>query len=339
MAVGTSESYIRVWSVDGTPMPSLRKNDQPQASRRLIGHSGPVYNLSFQPAIADPDRTEDPLCPGSTNPKMLLSCSADKSVRLWHLGLWQCLVVYKGHLGPVWDVAWGPFGHYFMTGSHDKTARLWSTEHIAPVRYFAGHDQDVDKVAFHPNNAYCFTASCDKTVRMWAVMNGYCVRMFTGHTGNITSMECSPNGKLLATADDAGAILIWDLAPGRLLKRMRGHDKGGIWAVSWCAESTVLVSGGADGTVRIWDVTKRTDAAGQGKVIGDGGSGSKIELGGGAGAGASQAQAGGSSSKKKAKAKVVSADQISAFPTKKSPVFTAKFTRMNLAMAAGCYLP
>ena len=332
--MGTSESYIRVWSVDGKPLPSFHAEEQPPASRRLIGHSGPVYNLSFSPAIADPEYAEDPTSPGSTNASFLLSCSADKTIRLWHLGLWQQLVIYKAHLGPVWDITWGPFGHYFMTGSHDKTALLWSTEHIAPLRYFVGHEQDVDVVAFHPNNAYCFTGSCDKTIRMWAVVNGYCVRMFTGHTGNITAMECSPSGKLLATADDSGSILVWDLAPGKLLKRMRGHDKGPVWSVAWSAESTVIISGGADGTVRVWDVNKRTDAAGQGKVIGDGGAGTKMDVG----AGPAQASAS-SSSKKKAKGTVVSADQISAFPTKKSPVTYVRFTRMNLALAAGCYLP
>ena len=91
---------------------------------------------------------------------------------------------------------------------------------------------------------------------MWAVSNGNCVRMFTGHTSMITALECSKNGKVLASADDTGVILLWDLGPGRLLKKMRGHGKGGIWSMSWSAESTVLVlSGGADCTVRSWDVT------------------------------------------------------------------------------------
>ena len=50
-------------------------------------------------------------------------------------------------------------------------------------------------------------------------------------------------------------------------KRMRGHAKGGIWSLSWSMESTVLASGGADGTVRIWDIEPAADAAGQGRVL------------------------------------------------------------------------
>ena len=332
VAAGMSESYIRVWSLDGKALPSAvppgSTEQPPSASRRLIGHSGPVYAVSFSPSIA----SSNPLAP-STNSKHLLSCSADKSVRLWSLETWTCLVVYKGHDHPVWDVTWGPFGLYFVTGSLDKTCRLWRTDHIEDLRMFVGHDKDVDTVCFHPNSAYIFTGSSDKTVRMWAVANGYPVRMFTGHTGNVSSLACSPSGKILASADDAGTIILWDLGPGKLKKRMRGHGKGGVWSLSWSVESTVLASSGADGTVRIWDIAVPNDANGQGRVIGEGGAGQKID------GNAAQMQAVAvAGTKKKGKDVVVTSDQISAFPTKKSPVYKVRFTRQNLIVAGGAYL-
>lgn len=43
--------------------------------------------------------------------------------------------------------------------------------------------------------------------------------------------------------------------------------------------------------------------------------------------------------KKKGKDVVVTPDQISAFPTKKSPVYKVKFTNMNLIISGGAYLP
>lgn len=334
VAAGFAQSYIRVWSIDGKNIEAAYPDldDLPPAnSRRLIGHAGPVYAVSFPPCATKPENVSgDDYVP--TNARFLLSSSADRTIRLWSLDTWQCLVVYKGHDRPVWDLRWGPFGHYFVSGGSDRTARLWLTDHIRQQRIFAGHDQDVDCVCFHPNSAYVFTASSDKTVRMWAITTGNAVRMFTGHTGNVTAMECSRDGKILASADDAGSIFLWDLAPGRLLKRMRGHGKGGIWSLSWSVESTVLVSGGADGTVRIWDVAGPQDAT-QGRVIGEAGGGTKLD--------ASNAPASTTASNKKKKGKdvVVTPDQISAFPTKKSPVYKVKFTNMNLVIAGGAYLP
>ncbi|OCK81498.1 transcription initiation factor TFIID, subunit TAF5 [Lepidopterella palustris CBS 459.81] len=334
VAAGMAESYVRVWSLEGNALPSPLDgpNTPPSSSRRLIGHSGPVYAVSFSPAIANPNAS--PSAP-STGPQYLLSCSADKTVRLWSLETWSCLVAYRSHDNPIWDVTWGPHGHYFLTGSHDRTARLWSTDHIEPLKMYVGHDNDVDCVAFHPNNAYVFTGSCDKTVRMWNISTGNALRLFTGHTGNVTAIACAPDGKTLASADDTGAIFLWDLEKGRRKKRMRGHGKGGVWSLSWSVESTVLVSGGADGTVRVWDGLLETSESAGGKVAAEGGAGQKIDAGkGGAGVVGQGGQG-----KKGGKEVGVSADQIGAFPTKKSPVYKVSFTRMNLVLAGGAYMP
>jgi transcription initiation factor TFIID subunit 5 len=342
-AVGTAESYIRVWSLDNQPLtsPTDAPDLQPSSSRRLIGHSGPVYALSFAPSVAVPQ----PQTNGHTNgtsssttspdskPRYLLSSSADCTIRLWSLDTFSNIVVYKSHSSPVWDVRFGPFGHYFVSASADRTARLWSTPQIAPLRLFVGHDADVEAVAWHPNGAYIFTCSggADRTVRMWSLQSGAAVRLFTGHVGNCTALACAKSGKILASADDRGEILLWDLATGRLVKRMRGHGRGGIWSLDWSVESTVLVSGGADGTVRVWDVSPNKDAGG--KVIGESnGAGNKtVDSNGVAGANGKTGKA--------KKEVTVSPDQISAFPTKKSPVYRVRFTEMNLVVAGGAYLP
>jgi transcription initiation factor TFIID subunit 5 len=193
---------------------------------------------------------------------------------------------------------------------------------------FVAHDTDVDCGCWHPNGAYVFTAG-DKNVRMWDIMKGTAVRMFSGHTGNITAMECSPDGHTLATSDDQGAIFLWDLHAGQLKKRMRGHGKGGVWSLSWSVESSVVVSGGADNTVRVWDANvKHTPSAGADghttKVDG-------VASGGGATGTVTQ--------KKSKKDVVVTPDQISVFPTKKSPVYKVFFSRSNLVLAGSAYMP
>ena len=359
VAVGTEESYIRVWNLHGDPIPSITPNSTPSSSRRLIGHSASVYSVSFSPSIESPEGSDENT--PSTAPKLLLSSSSDKTIRLWSLEAWTCLVVYKGHEGPVWNVRWGPFGHYFVSCGWDKTVRVWGQDHISYLRMMVGHDSNVSQIAWHPNGAYVFSASdqVDKTVRMWSFTTGECVRVFSGHSEFVSALECSPNGKILASGDGGGSIILWDLAKGTQIKRCRGHGKGGIWSLSFSVESTVLVSGGADGTVRLWDIEVPADhtKSNDGEVISTGGQADASRITNTSVSGQTAAAGVGAKKKvcvnhlstlgcrtqhltpKQGKDTTITPDQILAFPTKKSPVYKVKFTRMNLVLAGGCYLP
>lgn len=368
IAVGTMDSYIRVWSMDGSHLTSLLDRGEVKKqtnNRMLIGHSAPVMGLSFSDAVNWPEYRETGV--NSKAPPLLLSSSSDGTIRLWNLDTWLCLCVYKGHSGPVWKVQWGPHGHYFASAGRDKVMRIWTQDRITSLRDCVGHNDSISAIAWHPNGAYVFSASdqTDRSIRMWSVVTGECVRVLAGHAEDISALECAPNGKILASADWAGSILFWDLEKGTLIKRSRGHAKTGIMSISFSVESSVLVSGSLDGTVRVWDVELPTDgtktAAAPGPI--DQGiqlqnntviSGDTIMVGGGpqqpalAAAASSSAAAGSSTnagssgaggSKKKGKEAQVTADQLSAFPTKKTALKKVMFTRMNLVIASGCFDP
>jgi len=373
VAVGTMDSYIRVWSLDGKPLKSALENEKNLKvnNRKLIGHSGPVYGVSFSDSIANLDRNiygEGDDKKPDTSSKLLLSCSADGQIRLWSLEIWACLCIYKAHDGPVFRVLWGPHGHYFASAGWDKTVRVFTQDHASAVRIMVGHDTSISALAWHPNGTYVFSASdeMDKSIRMWSVITGNCVRIFTGHTHYITALECAHNGKILASADTGGNIFIWDIEKGTLIKKCRGHGKGGIPSLSFSAESNVLVSGGLDCTVRVWDIelpadpnknnplapsttqsgqqSDGTTATGDTIAVGGSADGRNITVGGqgtqAGGAGTSgSGVAGAVTGKKKAKEVQITPDQISAFATKKTPVLKVRFTRMNLIVAGGCYDP
>jgi len=377
VAIGTVDSYIRVYSLDGKPLKSTLESEKGLQvnNRKLIGHSGPVYGVSFSDSITNLDRNiyeedggDDGVTP-KTHTKLLLSCSADAQIRLWCMETWSCLCIYKAHDGPVFRIQWGPHGHYFASAGWDKTVRIFAQDHASAMRILVGHDTSISAITWHPNGTYVFSASdeTDKSIRMWSVITGNCVRIFTGHTEHISSLKCAPNGRLLASADTGGNIFLWDIDKGTRIKRCRGHGKGGIPSMSFSAESNVLVSGGLDGTVRLWDVELPADptkanplvntsvqtgqqpdgvtVAGDSIAVGGTGDGRSITVGGQAPPAAGSSTAGTGvgtgpgTGKKKTKEVQVTPDQISAFATKKTPVKLVQFTRMNLVVAGGCYDP
>lgn len=317
-AAGFQDSYIKIWSLDGSslnnPNIALNNNDKDEdpTCKTLVGHSGTVYSTSFSP-----------------DNKYLLSGSEDKTVRLWSMDTHTALVSYKGHNHPVWDVSFSPLGHYFATASHDQTARLWSCDHIYPLRIFAGHLNDVDCVSFHPNGCYVFTGSSDKTCRMWDVSTGDSVRLFLGHTAPVISIAVCPDGRWLSTGSEDGIINVWDIGTGKRLKQMRGHGKNAIYSLSYSKEGNVLISGGADHTVRVWDLKKATTEPSAEPdepfigYLGDVTASINQDI------------------KEYGRRRTVipTSDLVASFYTKKTPVFKVKFSRSNLAIAGGAFRP
>jgi transcription initiation factor TFIID subunit 5 len=219
LCVGSSMSFIDVWSCSGTALRSLKPSTELAAydlnsisslddileekgsyMKRLIGHSGPVSSVNM-----------------NRDGSAILSSSFDSSLKLWSTMTYSCLATYSSHAYPVWDSDLNPLGHYFASCSSDRTARLWNLDYSYPVRLFAGHLSDVDCVKFHPNGCYIATGGSDKSCRLWDISSGNCVRLFQGHNRAISSLSFSKNGKCLAVGDLSGRVYVYHIGEGRLI--------------------------------------------------------------------------------------------------------------------------
>ncbi|KZT44566.1 WD40 repeat-like protein [Sistotremastrum suecicum HHB10207 ss-3] len=326
LATGLTESYIRLWNLKGEKLKGYRSDFQESAvkdsaglrklkerggstTRKLIGHSGPVYSVAF-----------DPIGGTASAPRHLLSASADHTVRLWSLDTMTNVVAYRGHQDPVWDVQWSPMGIYFATASRDRTARLWSTDRIYALRMYAGHLSDVEAVRFHPNSLYLATASSDWTCRLWDTQKGSCVRVFVGHQGVVSTLAFSPDGKYLASAGDDLAINLWDLGSGKRIKKMTGHTST-IHSLAFSAESSLLVSGGADWTVRCWDVKSPGGKGSKNGLQNDGRVNGALPIG-----------------NENDNDNNETSDLVTTYPTKRTPIINVQFTARNLCMVGGPYI-
>jgi len=241
VAAGFEDSLVRLWSPTGSKQTGQTYGLGPTSAATLIGHSAPVYGLSFR-----------------QDGQWLLSAGGDGTARMWWLERQTAIVCFKGHAPgePVWDVAFSPVPYYFATGCHDTTARIWVTNSTTAVRVLVGHKADVTCLGFHPNGSLLATGGADKVARLWDVCSGGCVRLFAGHSRPLSAIAVSPTGRVLATASEDGTVALWDILTSRRLRTLIGHTRP-VYGLDFSSEGSVLASGGGDGTVRLWDTSER----------------------------------------------------------------------------------
>ncbi|CAF0841814.1 unnamed protein product [Adineta steineri] len=224
--------------------------------RVLIGHTSAIFTLAFEP----------------TKQTYLLSGSQDCTIRLWHLTIWSCLIVYKMHFQPILDgkfnlefsllffllisVAFAPIGHIFASCSVDGLICLWTIDKINPFRIYPeyGYSGPINLVVFHPNSNYLASAHNDHTIHLWNIQNeNALVRIFNGHRHQISSLCFSPNGHFLISGCWNGEIILWDIQHNLQIAHLFLH-KQAISSIEFSPlTGTLLLISSIDSTISLWN--------------------------------------------------------------------------------------
>lgn len=77
---------------------------------------------------------------------MIISCSRDKTIRLWEVSTGYCKRTYSGHENWVRRIAISKDGQTIISGSDDQSVIVWNINKEAPTLRFFAHDNVIETV-------------------------------------------------------------------------------------------------------------------------------------------------------------------------------------------------
>src|SRR5215510_2810648 len=219
--------------------------------RRFDGHQGPVSALT----VLDGRR--------------FLSCSYDKTIRLWDAETGAELRRLEGHEGPVLSLV-RLDSTRVASGSTDKTLRIWNVETGQELRRITGHDGAVSRLAVL--DGCIISGSEDYTLRFWDVETGHELRRFVandqapdapwlksmteavGFERGATAIAVVDRHRLIASFTDK-TLRLWDIDQPQDAPQFLDIKDGKGPVMSLAAlDGCRFLSGGSDyGVFRLWD--------------------------------------------------------------------------------------
>ncbi|XP_070588310.1 sperm-associated antigen 16 protein isoform X16 [Erythrolamprus reginae] len=202
----------------------------------------------------------------------------------------RCRYTLRGHKDSVNSIEFFPFSNIILTSSADKTLSLWDARTM-PLTYPGNHpapiarDEPMDLSTtrsrlieaekarrraeglcaqtfyshLHSCNHATFNmkgdtiVSCDSygVLKLWDVRKGIpMVSIDAGpHPGNQVAFD--PSGHIVAVASNDGTVKTLELKSGQLSSLLGHEDK--VQSVIFDHMAEHLISGGSDGTIRIWN--------------------------------------------------------------------------------------
>lgn len=125
-------------------------------------------------------------CTTTFTRNILVTGSADCTVRIWSVELADCLKVLDGHSAPVHCLAIDPSSpsRRVFSAAGDGLIICWDTVTGDRIRNLIGHEGAV--LMLYAENKMLFSVSADKTARSWVAEFGEETRCFRGSHSAVT---------------------------------------------------------------------------------------------------------------------------------------------------------
>jgi len=150
-----------------------------------------------------------------------------------------------------------------LTASRDKTIIVWHLTRDemtfgVPRKSLTGHNHFVQDVVISSDGQFALSASWDKTLRLWDLNTGTTTRRFVGHTNDVLSVSFSADNRQIVSGSRDKTIKLWNtLGECKFNIQEEGHTEW-VSCVRFSPNpaNPVIVSGGWDKVVKVWELTK-----------------------------------------------------------------------------------
>ena len=187
----------------------------------------------------------------------LLATGGGTASRSGELKLWDVetgilvRAIAEPHSDAVLCLQFSPDGKQVASGAADRFMKVFDVETGTFVKSFEGHGQHVLGVSWRADGRVLATGGADKAIKIWDFRAGEVIRSLPVLTKEVTAVRYvgASDNFLAAAGDKTVSTRNSDGGSGQAYAGSTDY----VYAVGASTMGTVVVAGGEDGVVRIWN--------------------------------------------------------------------------------------
>jgi WD40 repeat protein len=164
-------------------------------------------------------------------------------------------ISWQAHKGSVNAVDISPDGLVLATGADDKSIHLWRMPDGRFLRSILGHDKLLQSVRFSPDGRLLISGSNDMSVRLWDLAAQMEMRNLKGHKGMVWDAQFTVSPEIVISISADRCLRAIRVDNGRTVVCSEAHE-GWARALAVDPHQPLVVTGGADGHVRLWEIPR-----------------------------------------------------------------------------------
>ena len=156
----------------------------------------------------------------------LISCTQDKTIKVWDLTGGECMKKLKGHSDWVLCLLLLINGQ-LASGSEDNTIKIWDMESGECVKTLQGHSNGVWRLQ-QLESGKLVSCSRDNTINIWDLTKGSFSKFLVDRSEAIKSIRVNNKNNTLVSCSDKKTIKTWDLKTGACINTItvQNYDYG-----------------------------------------------------------------------------------------------------------------
>ncbi|KAI8682368.1 Ricin B-type lectin domain-containing protein [Fusarium sp. Ph1] len=275
LASGTEDGVLRIWNIEsGKCIHTLKEHDSSVLSVAFAPNSDYFASSSSDGTVRlwqlDENSSIQTFESGnfmtsisiSSDSALLATASSDDEIQLWNVDDERCDLRLEGHVDRVSSVALSPCSKLLASASSDSTVRVWLPYNTSSAPKPERDHRRVCAIKFSPDHAVLASGADGSIVQLWDANNGTLIHGLRmeeeddeededeGGSGGtyVEILEFSHDGTLLVAVALDGAARLWSVVDGKCIHDLT-YDEGGVSAVQFSSDSTVLFIGRGNGTI------------------------------------------------------------------------------------------